>query len=133
MIELDPHHPDAYYKLGRSYEFPSLDYEKAVSMFYRQIEETPSHREAIIHLARCFFSTDKYRDGLEQFDLLQRLHGDRLDSVFRILYLQVAAAAFQAEGPYDKAMDAYERHFEYLDARERALYHDFSFVASRRS
>lgn len=130
-IELDPHHADAYFQLGRSYEFPSNDWDKAIPLFFQQAMETPSHREALVHLARSCFGTGRYEEGLKLFDQLRATHGDQLDSVTYALYLPIQAAAFQKEGRNEEALAAYERYFRLLNPQERALYQDVSFVGSR--
>lgn len=130
-IELDPHHPDAYFQLGRSYEFPSNDWDKAIPLFFQQAMETPSHREALSHLARSCFGTGRYQEGLKLFDQLREAHGNQLDSVVYALYLPIQAAAFQKEGQFEAALAAYERYFLLLNPRERALYQELSLVGSR--
>ncbi|MBT5872054.1 MAG: GWxTD domain-containing protein [Candidatus Latescibacteria bacterium] len=126
----DTQHPDAYYQLALSFEYPSRDYNRAMSIFYKQLSVNPGHRDALSHLGKCSFLTKQYRVGLDLLNQLKDIHGDALPTYSNVLIAQLEASLLQDEREYEKAAKLYESFIYGLDARERPLYTDLRYVAT---
>lgn len=126
----DAQHPDAYYQLALSFEYPSRDYNRAMSIFYKQLSVNPGHRDALSHLGKCSFLTKQYRVGLDLLNQLKDIHGDALPSYSKILIAQLEASLLQDQREYEKAAKTYESFIGGLDAQEKQLYTDLRYVAT---
>ena len=126
----NPQHVDAYYQLGLSFEYPSRDYEKALSIFYRQLSVNPGHRDALSHLGRCCFLTGQYREGVDLLTQLLDIYGDALPKYAHTLVAQLNASYLQSQKRYEEAGKVYEQYLGSLSPEERRYYTDLAFVAS---
>ena len=131
-VAYDTQHPDAYYQLALSYEFPSRDYNRAMSIFYKQLSVNPGHRDALSHLGKCSFLTKQYRVGVDLLEQLMDTHGDALPTYSKTLLAQLKASLLQEEREYDKAAEMYDEFIEGLDPAERIYYSDLKYVANDR-
>ena len=126
----DTQHPDAYYQLALSYEYPSRDYNRAMSIFYKQLCINPGHRDALSHLGKCSFLTRQYRVGVDLLQQLMDIHGDALPAYSNILMAQLKASLLQEEREYEKAAELYDTFMGGLDPAEKMYYTDLQYVAT---
>jgi GWxTD domain-containing protein len=129
-LEIDPNHPDAYFQLGRSYEYPLGQCAKAIPYFLQQIKSTPGHEEALSHLSRCFVAIGRFKDGLRMFNELAEIHGENLAPAYKSARFQLLAMDHQAEGLFKEALAVYETYIPLLDVKERALYRKLNLVGA---
>lgn len=130
---LNPNHPDAAYQLGLTYEYPSRDYPRAMSMYYRQLLATPGHRDALEHLGKCAFATGQYLEGVDLLKQLISVYGsDTVHPRVHSLVAQLQASHLQAEKQYAQALKIYSEYLDLLDPEEKALYTDLRYVASEK-
>ena len=126
----NPQHPDAYYQLGLSFETPSRDYEKALSIFYRQLSVNPGHRDAVSHLGRCCFLTGQYREGVDLLTQLIDMYGEAMPKYAHTLVAQLNASYLQSQKRYEEAGKVYGQYLGSLNSEERRYYTDLVYVAS---
>ena len=129
-VTFDPRHPDAYYQLALSYEYPSRDYKTALLIYYKQLSVTPGHLDALIHLGKSGFLTGRHMEAAEMLEQLIDIHGDALHSYARTLIAQMNASHLQSEAKYELAAQRYEEYLDNQSPKERALYFDLTTVAS---
>lgn len=131
VIMLDADHPDAYYQLGLSYEYPGGAYHKAAPYYLQQVKATPSHEEALRHLGRAVVALGRYQDGLLMLDELVEQHGDALAPIYDTVRLRLLAMYYQTQGRFDEALAAYNAYIPLLDVEDRALYRNLSLVGAK--
>ncbi|MBI4552038.1 MAG: tetratricopeptide repeat protein [Candidatus Latescibacteria bacterium] len=129
-INLDPNHPDAYYQLALTYEYPSRDYNKAIPFYFKQLSVTPGHRDALAHFGKCVFQTGRYQEGVALLKQLMDAQGNHPNPMMRTVMAQLNASYFQAQKQYDRALDVYDQYLSALNPKERGLYTDLAYVAS---
>ena len=128
-IELDPQHPDAYYQLARSYEFPSRDCDKAISLYVRQVMVNPNHREALEHFGSCVIETERYDEGLVLVSQLIDTFGEETLPGLYKTRLQLTASKYQETKQFNQSLAAYESYLETMDEKERGLYTNLAYVS----
>jgi GWxTD domain-containing protein len=130
VVTLDPDHPDAYYQLGLSYEYPQQAYDQAIFLYFRQLSVTPDHRDALLHLGTICYVSERYEQALDLIDQLTIMHGEETAPLFRVVRAQMEAAHYHSQQMYDKAWEAYELYLTSVDAAERAYYEDLKYIAA---
>lgn len=130
VVTLEPDHPDAYYQLGLSHEYPQPAYDQAIFLYFRQLSVTPNHLDALLHLGTSCYVTERYEQGLDLIDQLTMIHGEETSSLFRIVRSQLEAAYYHSQQTYDKAWAAYQTYLSAVDVKERAYYEDLKYIAA---
>lgn len=133
-IELDPQHPDAYYRLAVAYEELLEDYAGAIPLFFKQASVNPDHRDALNHLCRVCIQTAQYQKGVDLCTQLIELHGSGADPLLQGITAQLKAYYYQTQKQEDRALDAYETYLatlETVDPDEYAYYRDMSLIAPK--
>ena len=129
-IELDPNHPDAYYQLARSYEFPSRECDKAISLYARQVMVNPDHMDALDHFGSCVIETRQYDEGLGLVSQLIDKFGEEAFPGLYKIRLQLTASKYQETKQFNQSLEAYEAYLETIDSKERELYTNLAYVSS---
>ena len=132
-IELNPRHPDAYFRLGYAYEAVEDDPETATDWYFRQASVNPDHDEALSRLTFCVIQLKDFQNG---FTLLQQVAGSQGSAVNPLvegLSAQLEAYHYHSLEQHDRAYQAMRRYVEVLsdiDPEEVAAFRDLSGVAS---
>ena len=130
-IDLDPQHPDAYYQLARSYEFPSRECGKAIPLYVRQVMVNPDHEDALEHFGSCTIETGRHEEGLAIVDELINTFGEETLPGLDKVRMQLTALKHLAVRQFGQSLEAYESYLETLDAKERGLYTNLAYVSPK--
>lgn len=122
VIELDPSHPDAYFRLGALQADVFQDFPAAIDLFSIQISAYPGHEDSWKYLLKTHMDLGDWESAITAGEeLLQRKPG------MQRIYSYLAGAYWKSERA-DDSMRTFERYFALLDKEERDLYFDLRFV-----
>jgi GWxTD domain-containing protein len=123
VIDRDPGHYDAHFKLGAFYE--SLRYlDKAVAAYSRQLEVNPGHKTAPERLARVAML--RRAEGKATYTLADLKRLSQKDPVH---HLPLLAEVLIGQNDWAGAENAFDRYLDLLDVSEKKYYTDLSLVA----
>ena len=132
-IELNPVHPDAFFRLGYGIETFGNDPAGAIDWYFKQASVNPGHDEAVKRLAICAIRTKDYQQG---YALLQRVaaaQGSVVNPLIDGVVGQLEAFHYHALDQHERAYRAMSRYvavlLEYYPD-ESAEYRDLSLVAT---
>ena len=123
IVEADPNHPDAYYKLG-AFNEALRRMDRAAEMYSRQLAVNPSHRKASERLAQVSMMLKGASEQALTHEELERLSGQDPST-----YLPLLAESFIDRDDYERAGDCFSRYIAALPAEESAHYSDLSLLA----
>ncbi|MBT5872056.1 MAG: tetratricopeptide repeat protein [Candidatus Latescibacteria bacterium] len=127
-IDLDPQHPDAYYQLARSYEFPSREYEKAIPLYFRQIVVNPDHPDALSLLGSCSLEAGLFDEGLTMVEQLSARFGEEGIPGLGKVRNKLSAAGLLQSDDFEKSFESFEAYLARLEPKERHLYQNLAFL-----
>lgn len=128
-IALNPQHPDAYYQLGLSSEYPLREYDRALFFYFKQLTVASAHDEALKRLGEVTYILERHREGLEMIDQLIALQGSDADDRFHTVRAQMAASHLHSQQDYAGASIQYRNYIDALGEAERAHYADIQFAS----
>lgn len=124
VLDRDPGHYDAHFKLGAFYE--SLRYlDKAVASYSRQLEVNPGHQTAPERLAKVAMM--RRAEGKVTYSLADLEHLVEKDPLH---HLPLLADALIEHGDWVGAEKTFDQFLDLLDVNERLYYQDLSLLAS---
>ncbi len=125
VVEMDPDHPDAYYRLGFMYEHDLLKKEDAIAFYEKQLAINPTHEDAMWRLGqlyRILSQTDQATRTLSR--LMQTQEANQRQ------YMLELAEVYLEQKNCEKAETLFETYLAGLNARERTPFEDISLLAS---
>ena len=122
VLELDPSHPDANYRLGLLLRDIYGDLGDAIDAFRTQIAANPAHDEARLALMQVEMDLGHWQAAIAAGEELLRRNAAILDT-----YPYLAGAYWRA-GWVEEAMSVFERYFAIIPAEDRSLYLDLGLI-----
>ena len=132
-IELEPNHPDAYYRLGYIYEEIKDEPETATDWYFKQASINSDHDEAIYRLAKCAVQLQDYQQGYVLLQQVAAAQGPAVNPLVDGLSGQLEAYHYHALDRHERAYRAMRQYvavMSEIDPDEVAVYEDLSVVAS---
>ncbi len=124
LLDLNPSHPDAWFRLGMLRQEVYADADGATEAFLMQLEVDAGHDEARKMLLETHVAAGDWRGAAEAGEvILERAPGTVA------AYPYVAAAHWKL-GNGERSMQVFEAYFERIDEQERSLYLDLVSVLS---
>ncbi|MDE2800563.1 MAG: tetratricopeptide repeat protein [Gemmatimonadota bacterium] len=127
VVEMDPHHPDAYYRLGFMYEYDLLKKEGAIEYYEKQLAVNPAHKDAMWRLGQLYRTLSRTDQAARTLSRLMQTQGTNQRQ-----YMLELAEVYLARKNYEKAETLFETYLAGLSTRERTPYEDISLLASER-
>ena len=124
-IELDPEQADAYRALGEAHERFKEDHEKALEYFDTYLGMEPDDPDGLYYFGLACIQAEAY----DRIAIHIAPHMAALDEEDRLL--PIAAQGYFYEEKYIKALDNFERYLDTVEPRERELYLEIEYVASK--
>ena len=132
-VELNPEHPDAYFRLGFAYEADRDEPETALDWYFRQASVNPEHDDALYRLAFCAIQLKDFHRGYALLQQVAESQGVQANPLVAGLSGQLEAYHYHARDQHERAYHAMRRYVAVLsdiDPEKVALYRDLSGVAS---
>ena len=132
-IELDPEHPDAYFRLGYVYESEKDEPETALDWYFRQASVNPAHDDALYRLVICAVQLQDFNQGFALLRQVGESQGKAANPLIEGLSGQLEAYHYHTLGLHERAYHAMRRYVAVLsdiDSQKVAVYRDLSIVAS---
>lgn len=123
IVEVDPNHPDAHFKLG-AFNEALRRMDRAAEHYSRQLAANPAHKRAserLAHVSMMLKGTDERH--------LTHAELERLSQREPATYLPLLADSHVERGDYGKAEETYRSYLALLPSDERHYYHDLSLIA----
>lgn len=121
-IELDPSHPDAYYRKGALLREEYRDYNGAADAFLLQLEANPQHMEARQQLLEVYVLAGNWREAVRVGEEIVARAPASQEA-----YPYLAAAQWYL-GMTGEAIETFNRYFKVAEERERSLYFDLVHI-----
>ncbi len=122
VLDLDPSHSDARYRLGIVHYEYFEEYREAKQEFENQILVNPGHLEARLVLLKVLMEMGEWNEAVTSAEALIERDPEVFDA-----YPYLAGAQWKA-GNGDEAMRVFERYFAIVGEREVNLYLDLGLV-----
>ena len=127
VVEMDPDHPDAYYRLGFMYEYDLLKKDSAIEYYEKQLAVNPAHKDAMWRLGQLYRTLSRTDQAARTLSRLMQTQGTNQRQ-----YMLELAEVYLARKNYEKAETLFETYLAGLSTRERTPYEDISLLASER-
>lgn len=127
VVEMDPDHPDAYYRLGFMYEYDLLKKDDAIEFYEKQLAVNPAHKDAMWRLGQLYRTLSRTDQAARTLSRLMQTQGTNQRQ-----YMLELAEVYLERKDYKKAETLFETYLAGLNARERMPYEDISLLASER-
>ena len=127
VVEMDPDHPDAYYRLGFMYEYDLLKKDAAIEFYEKQLAINPAHKDAMWRLGQLYRTLSRTDQAARTLSQLMQTQGTNQRQ-----YMLELAEVYLERKDYKKAETLFETYIAGLNARERMPYEDISLLASER-
>ena len=124
VVEMNPNHPDAYYRLGYMYEMDLLKKDEATGFYEKQLEVSPSHKEAMWRLGQLYRFLSRTDQAARTLSHLMHTQGANQRQ-----YMLELAEVYLEQEDYDKAETLFETYLANLPTQERMVYEDISPIA----
>ncbi|MFC1500626.1 tetratricopeptide repeat protein [Candidatus Zixiibacteriota bacterium] len=122
VLDLDPSHPDARYRLGIVlYEYFE-EFREAQDEFEKQILTNPGHVDARLALLKVLMEMGEWEEAVSSAEMLLERDPEAFDA-----YPYLAGAQWKM-GRGDEAMRVFERYFAIVGEREVNLYLNLGLV-----
>ncbi len=132
-IELDPKHPDAYFRLGFAFEADKDEPENALDWYFKQASVNPGHEEALYRLTFCATQLKYFHQGFALLQEIAESQGPAANPLVDGLTGQLEAYHYHTQGQHEQAYHAIGRYVAVLsdiDPEKVDVYRDLSSVAS---
>lgn len=127
VVEMDPDHPDAYYRLGFMYEYDLLKKDGAIEFYEKQLAVNPAHKDAMWRLGQLYRTLSRKDQAARTLSRLMQTQGTNQRQ-----YMLELAEVYLERKDYKKAETLFATYIAGLNARERMPYEDISLLASER-
>ncbi len=127
VVEMDPDHPDAYYRLGFMYEYDLLKKDDAIEFYEKQLAVNPAHKDAMWRLGQLYRTLSRTDQAARTLSRLMQTQGTNQRQ-----YMLELAEVYLERKDYKKAETLFETYLAGLNVRERMPYEDISILASER-
>lgn len=127
VVEMDPDHPDAYYRLGFMYEYDLLKKDGAIEYYEKQLAVNPAHKDAMWRLGQLYRTLSRTDQAARTLSRLMQTQGTNQRQ-----YMLELAEVYLERKNYEKAETLFETYIAGLSTRERTPYEDISLLASER-
>ena len=127
VVEMDPDHPDAYYRLGFMYEYDLLKKDGAIEYYEKQLAVNPAHKDAMWRLGQLYRTLSRTDQAARTLSRLMQTQGTNQRQ-----YMLELAEVYLERKNYEKAETLFETYLTGLSTRERTPYEDISLLASER-
>ena len=127
VVEMDPDHPDAYYRLGFMYEYDLLKKEGAIEYYEKQLAVNPAHKDAMWRLGQLYRTLSRTDQAARTLSRLMQTQGTNQRQ-----YMLELAEVYLERKNYEKAETLFETYIAGLGTRERMPYEDISLFVSER-
>ena len=127
VVEMDPDHPDAYYRLGFMYEYDLLKKDGAIEYYEKQLAVNPAHKDAMWRLGQLYRTLSRTDQAARTLSRLMQTQGTNQRQ-----YMLELAEVYLERKNYEKAETLFETYLAGLSTRERTPYEDISLLASER-
>ena len=127
VVEMDPDHPDAYYRLGFMYEYDLLKKDGAIEFYEKQLAVNPAHKDAMWRLGQLYRTLSRTDQAARTLSRLMQTQGTNQRQ-----YMLELAEVYLERKDYKKAETLFETYLAGLSTRERTPYEDISLLASER-
>lgn len=132
-IELNPDHPDAYFRLGLAYESDKDEPETALDWYFRQASVNPAHDETLYRLVFCAIQLQDFHRGFALLQQVAESQGNRANPLIEGLSGQLEAYHYHTLEQHERAYHAMRKYVAVLseiDPQKIAVYRDLAVVAS---
>lgn len=127
VVEMDPDHPDAYYRLGFMYEYDLLKKDDAIEFYEKQLAVNPAHKDAMWRLGQLYRTLSRTDQAARTLSRLMQTQGTNQRQ-----YMLELAEVYLERKDYKKAETLFETYLSGLNTRERTPYEDISLLTSER-
>ena len=127
VVEMDPDHPDAYYRLGFMYEYDLLKKDGAIEYYEKQLAVNPAHKDAMWRLGQLYRTLSRTDQAARTLSRLMQTQGTNQRQ-----YMLELAEVYLERKNYEKAETLFETYIAGLSTRERTPYEDIFLLASER-
>ena len=127
VVEMEPDHPDAYYRLGFMYEYDLLKKDGAIEYYEKQLAVNPAHKDAMWRLGQLYRTLSRTDQAARTLSRLMQTQGTNQRQ-----YMLELAEVYLARKNYEKAETLFETYIAGLSTRERTPYEDISLFVSER-
>ena len=127
VVEMDPDHPDAYYRLGFMYEYDLLKKDGAIEFYEKQLAVNPAHKDAMWRLGQLYRVLSRTDQAARTLSRLMQTQGTNQRQ-----YMLELAEVYLERKNYEKAETLFETYLAGLNTRERTPYEDISLFVSEK-
>ena len=105
VVEMDPDHPDAYYRLGFMYEYDLLKKEGAIEYYEKQLAVNPAHKDAMWRLGQLYRVLSRTDQAARTLSRLMQTQGTNQRQ-----YMLELAEVYLERKNYEKAETLFETY-----------------------